>query len=91
MVPNIALIFIAIAAIIVVSFWVIVFIIFYHLVRFGVGTQPKFLSAVFILGSGALFILSVYFFVNVDWSHILAQLIQAIRSAHFFSTDFLPS
>jgi len=54
-------------------FWGAVFVIFYHLTRFGVGTQPKRFAAAFFLGSVILFGASVIFFANVDISSLISK------------------
>lgn len=82
---NINLVLIALAAIIVLSFWVFVFIVFYHLVRFGIGTQPKILSAVFMFGSFALFFLSIFLFSNIDWNYLYGQMAVFFNSSSFIS------
>lgn len=71
---NLDFIFVALSSILIFSFWVFVFIIFYHLVRFGIGTQPKLGSLVFVFGSFTLFFLSVFFFSNIDWKDLSKQL-----------------
>ena len=75
--PNIDLILFGLAAIIILGFWIFVFIIFYHLVRFGIGTQPKIISALFVLGSFSLFFISTMLFLGIDWSSIFAQITYA--------------
>ena len=47
-------------------FWGAAFAILYHLVRFGVGTQPKRFAAVFLVGAVFLFAASVICFANFD-------------------------
>ena len=42
--------FIALALVILI-FWVMAFIIIYHLIRFGVGRAPKIVALVFFIGS----------------------------------------
>jgi hypothetical protein len=70
--PN--LIFIALSSLIIFLFWLFVFVIFYHLVRFGIGTQPKVGAAIFVLGSFTLFFMSILFFSNIDWNNIINKL-----------------
>lgn len=67
--PN--LIFIILSSLLIFLFWLFVFVIFYHLVRFGVGTQPKAGAAIFVFGSLTLFFMSILFFSNIDWSIII--------------------
>lgn len=47
-----------------------VFTIFYHLIRFGVGTHPKRLAAIFFLGSAILSGLTLLAYHNVDFTQI---------------------
>ena len=53
------------------AYWIVVFVILYHLTRFGIGVVPKRLAMMCLLGSVALFGISVAFFVNLDLSTIL--------------------
>jgi len=55
-------------AIILFIYWIFNFIILYHLVRFGVGTSPKKIALIFLMGSVSLFFLSVIFFANINTS-----------------------
>ncbi len=45
-------------------FWVGVFFILYHLIRFGVSTQPKKIAIVFIIGSVMLSLITTLFFIQ---------------------------
>ena len=54
-------------------FWGAVFVIFYHLTRFGVGTQPKRFAAVFFIGSVILFGASVILFANLDLASLISK------------------
>ena len=56
----------AAVAIIFLVYWGAVFVVFYHLTRFGVGTLPKKLSAIFLLGSVFLFSISIILHFNLD-------------------------
>jgi hypothetical protein len=49
-----------------VVYWTVVFVILYHLVRFGIGTQPKKIALIFLLGAIGLFFLSVSLFAGVN-------------------------
>jgi hypothetical protein len=71
---DINLILLAIALLLILVYWISSFIIFYHLVRFGVGTQPKIISAVFVLGSLVLFFTSTVLFSGIDTSRLNYQL-----------------
>ena len=42
-----------------IFFWILSFIIFYHLTRFGIGILPKRFAAAFFAGSIGIFIISV--------------------------------
>jgi len=46
-------------------FWITSFVILYHLVRFGIGTLPKKLGAVFLIGSVLLFTLTLVAYLNL--------------------------
>ena len=47
-------------------YWVFTFMIFYHLIRFGIGIQPKRLAFVFIVGAGVLYCVSVIALFSID-------------------------
>ncbi|OHA91013.1 MAG: hypothetical protein A2758_01320 [Candidatus Zambryskibacteria bacterium RIFCSPHIGHO2_01_FULL_49_18] len=67
--PDVSTLEIALNAIIValyLIFWGAVFVILYHLTRFGVGTQPKRFAAIFFLGAVVLFGVSILLFANLD-------------------------
>jgi hypothetical protein len=68
------LIFVAIALLFLVFYWIFSFIVLYHLARFGIGTQPKKFAVVFLLGSVTLFFASVMFAANLDWDGLEKQL-----------------
>jgi hypothetical protein len=53
-------------------FWVVGFVTFYHLTRFGVGTVPKRLSAIFLIGSLALFTLFITFYQKLDLQKLIS-------------------
>jgi len=72
--PDINLILLAIALLLILVYWISSFIIFYHLVRFGVGTQPKIISAVFVLGSLVLFFTSTVLFAGIDTGRLNLEL-----------------
>ena len=56
------------AAFILFLFWLVVFAIFYHLARFGVGLLPKRLAALLLIGAVTLFSLTLFFFIKLDLS-----------------------
>jgi len=60
------LVFVVVVSFLLFAYWIFNFVILYHLVRFGVGTQPKKISVVFLLGSVILFSASVLLFANLD-------------------------
>ncbi|MFH0804529.1 MAG: hypothetical protein V1896_02925 [Candidatus Zambryskibacteria bacterium] len=60
------LIFTVLALLVVFGYWIFNFIILYHLLRFGIGVQPKKFAAVFLLGSILLFSVNVMFFANIN-------------------------
>jgi len=64
-------IFNALVAFIFLIYWVVVFITLYHLTRFGIGTQPKRLAAIFLLGAVLLFCVSVFAYANLDVSMLI--------------------
>ena len=53
-------------AVIMVGFWLVAFVIFYHLTRFGVGILPKKLAALFLIGSLAFFVWSTIAYYTLD-------------------------
>lgn len=54
-------------------YWLFSFVIIYHLVRFGVGTKPKRVAAVFLLGVVILFTLNILCFVNLDRDSLVSR------------------
>lgn len=62
--PKILLTVFALAAF--MFYWVDVFLLLYHLTRFGVGTQPKRFAAVFLVGTVVLFSVSILAYASVD-------------------------
>ena len=55
------------------------FSIIYHLIRFGVGREPKVLALIFFMGSFILFVLALLFYLNIDWEEIIQQLFGQIN------------
>ena len=53
-------------------FWGAAFAVLYHLVRFGVGVQPKRFAAAFLVGSVLLFGASVILFANLDIASLIS-------------------
>lgn len=52
-------------------YWGMVFVILYHLTRFGIGVQPKRFAALFLFGSLALSGVVVISSMNVDINALL--------------------
>jgi hypothetical protein len=48
-----------------------VFSIIYHLIRFGIGVEPKLLALVFFIGSVLLFVLALFALSQINWDEIL--------------------
>ena len=46
------------------------FAITYHLIRFGIGTQPKKISLIFLIGSFILFTAVILVYLNINWQNI---------------------
>ena len=61
----------AIIGLLFFAYWIFVFVILYHLTRFGIGVVPKRLAAIFLIGSVALFGISIALFVNLDLKILL--------------------
>jgi len=47
-------------------YWIFNFIIIYHLVRFGVGVQPKIFAIIFFLGTIFLFLATIILYFSLD-------------------------
>jgi hypothetical protein len=52
------------------GFWLVSFIILYHLARFGVGILPKKLAVGFLIGAFGIFTWCIVTFVKLDVSSI---------------------
>ncbi len=50
---------------------IFMFVALYHLIRFGVGSLPKLLAAVYLTGSVLLMMVFGIFFLAVDFSAVL--------------------
>jgi hypothetical protein len=55
-------------------YWIFVFTIFYHLTRFGIGTEPKKFAVLFLVGSVALFFLSFILFSTINYENIIKNI-----------------
>jgi len=51
---------------VLVIFWVLAFIVLYHLVRFGVGRAPKIAAFVFFVGSLILMVVILIMWLRLD-------------------------
>lgn len=69
-------------------YWITVFIIFYHLIRFGVGTQPKKIALLFLLGAIGFFFVSVALFMSVDWVIVWNEIGKILQT--IFNKPYLP-
>lgn len=49
------------------------FSIVYHLIRFGIGTQPKTLALIFFIGSIIIFAAAITAYLRIDWSDFSEQ------------------
>ncbi|OGN00308.1 MAG: hypothetical protein A2736_00865 [Candidatus Yanofskybacteria bacterium RIFCSPHIGHO2_01_FULL_41_27] len=58
-------------------YWIYSFFIVYHLVRFGIGTKPKFIAFIFMMGSLLLFTAFVYAAVSTNWEDLLSRVFDA--------------
>lgn len=52
-------------------FWISAFFVLYHLIRFGIGTKPKRLSFIFLLGSIILSLVVTVLFINLNFEAII--------------------
>lgn len=54
-------------------YWVQAFFILYHLVRFGIGAQPKIVALLFFMGSIVLFMATTFAYSQVDLSSAISR------------------
>jgi hypothetical protein len=54
-------------------YWGMVFVILYHLTRFGIGTQPKRLSVAFLFGALFLSGAAILLFISVDLNTLVPK------------------
>lgn len=80
-------IFTLVFALFILVYWIFNFIILYHLTRFGIGTQPKKFSAVFLLGSIILFFVSGSIFAGLD-TNVLEQELRGLLNNSNFSITY---
>lgn len=69
--PTAELVFNALVGLVFLVFWVVAFVILYHLVRFGIGVQPKRFALAFLLGTVLLFFSSVVLYTRIDLNSLL--------------------
>lgn len=55
-------------------YWMTVFVILYHLTRFGIGVQPKRFAAIFLFGSVLLFCISIVSYTQLDLEPLINAL-----------------
>lgn len=55
-------------------YWIYVFVIIYHLVRFGIGPKPKLFALIFLAGAVILFTTSIFSFGQIDFTDIFEKL-----------------
>jgi hypothetical protein len=68
--PTAQIILSVLALVSMLGYWIIAFIILYHLTRFGVGVQPKRFAAVFLFGSIILFAIALISFASINFDSI---------------------
>ncbi len=71
---DLGVVFAAIGLLALAAYWIFNFVLIYHLIRFGVGVQPKRFAAIFLLGSIFLFFLSSKLFTKVDISPFMQNI-----------------
>lgn len=52
-------------AFIMLAYWTGAFVILYHLIRFGISSQPKKIAIIFLTGSLILSVITTLFFAQV--------------------------
>jgi hypothetical protein len=67
---SVGVIFGIIFAIVVVCYWLMVFFMLYHLVRFGIGTAPKRIAVLYLAGSAVLFSTALLCLSAIDLGNI---------------------
>ncbi|MEK7116649.1 MAG: hypothetical protein AAB837_00600 [Patescibacteria group bacterium] len=83
---SIKLVFYAAILLVLLGYWVFNFTILYHLARFGIGTQPKKIAAIFFLGLICLFFASTVLFAGLDLNSLKDQLSGLLKL--FFNTTY---
>jgi hypothetical protein len=54
-------------------YWMMAFIILYHLTRFGIGVQPKRFAAIFLFGSLILSGVAIVLFTKINLVALISQ------------------
>lgn len=54
-------------------YWMFVFMTLYHLIRFGIGVEPKRFSMIFFLVSFILSVAAIVLYINIDINALLVQ------------------
>jgi hypothetical protein len=75
------LILVLLGMIVFLLYWIFNFTIIYHLARFGVGTLPKKLAAIFMLGSIILFFITISLSAGVNVDAVKSRLTIFAESA----------
>lgn len=65
-------------------FWGFNFIVLYHLLRFGIGVQPKRMAAIYFVGSSILFCIVILLSANLDLFSFKNQLAEFFTDTSFF-------
>ena len=60
-------------------YWVPAFFLFYHLVRFGIGTRPKQIAFVFMIGSVIIFSIFMFVLSQLDLTASLQPFVDSIH------------
>ena len=66
-------------------YWGFNFVVIYHLLRFGIGVQPKRFAALYFLGSSVLFWIVIMLFINMDMGSFKTTLRDFITNTFFFT------
>jgi len=72
-------VFLILFLIILALYLLYVFFIIYHLIRFGIGSLPKILAFIFLIGSFFFFLLAIAAFSQVSWDEILKFISEKIK------------
>lgn len=67
------------AAVAAINLWY-VFAIIYHLIRFGIGINPKIMALFFFISSIVFFLIVFAMFNLVDWQDILNKTIDFLKT-----------